>query len=258
MNKKKLVIFVSIVFVLGICLPSVFGQEGKLKLKDKPITINFVKKPLFDVFMRLIYDYDVAIGFEQSILDSEHDDYNFQTNIPYKEPIIYAPNGTRRIMSGWRPTIDNHLISVNFKDARLEDVLNNVVKQMKNYDWEVNNDVVNIFPIHGRDPKLKKLLDIKIRAFEVSNTGEVGIIQPLIILYLPEFKSFLAENELNSYARKVGSWFDERPLKFGMKFSNLTFRELLNEITKSKRGGWILKKTKSSNIKEGEIIEIMI
>ena len=258
MSKKQVVVFISFVFVLASGVVSVRGQEKKAELKDQRVTVQMAQKPLFDVFMRLIYDYDVAIGFEESVLDSEHNDYHFETNIPYDEPITLMPDGRRRITTGARPNIKNHLITVDFRNARLEDVMDDIVKQMKNYDWEITNDVVNVFPIRGRDTRFVKLLDLRIREFIVSKDASVGLIQPQIILFLPEFKVFLAANDLHADAVKTAPWYDDRPLPVGMKFSDLTFKELLNAITKSKRGGWILRKGKPNKIKDKELIDILI
>jgi hypothetical protein len=223
-------------------LSSVFGQEKEVELKNKRITIQMDKKPLFDVFIQLIYKYDVAIGFEQSTLDSDHNDYFFQTNIPYDEINTPIPDGRKRPLSGgWQP-IKNHLLTVDFKDARLEDVMNDIVKRMENYAWEINNDVINVYPIRGRDPMFEKLLDIKVKKFSIKKGAEVRMIQPEIVLNLPEFRAFLAENNLHSESLRVAAWYLGRPLPEGMEFYNLRFKELLNAITKSKRGGWILKR----------------
>src|ERR687883_495587 len=98
MIRKQVIICVSLVMILIAGVSSVRGQEKKPGLKDKRITIKMNKKPLFDVFMRLIYDYDVAIGFEESTLDSEHDDYQFETNVPYDGAIKKESDGTTRLV----------------------------------------------------------------------------------------------------------------------------------------------------------------
>jgi len=255
---KQLALLVGCLFVVATGLIGVCGQERQVSLKDKRISIQMDKKPLFDVFMRLIYEYDVAIGFEQSVLDSEHNDYHFETNIPYDEPITLMPNGSRRVTTGARPIIDNHLITVYFNDARLEDVMNAIVRQMRNYDWVIEDDVVNIFPVRGRDPVLVKLLDLKIREFVFPKDGKVGLIQPVIVIDMPEFKTFLEQHNLYAEAVKTAPWFNDRPLPAGMKFVNISFRELLNSITKSKRGGWILKSDQPKTAQDKKVIDILI
>jgi hypothetical protein len=261
MYRKQIKMLFSVTFILAISCLNVQGQGKNVELKDKRISIQMDCKPLLDVFIQLIYEYDVAIGFEESTLDKNHDDYDFQTNIPYNETnITNSKGGAARGLSGLRPVVKNHLISLNFTDARLGDVLNAVVKQMKNYSWDINDDVINIFPIKGRDTRFEKLLNLKVRGFVVPKDKEVGIIQPMIVLNLPEFKAFLAENNLFAESDRTAPWYIERPLPMELRFSDLSFKQLLNRITKSKRGGWILKTNKLNKPenKGKEVIEILI
>jgi hypothetical protein len=256
MSIKQVVIFISVAIVLSIGLLKANGQEKKCDLKEKRITIQMANRPLHDAFIRLMYVYDVPIGFEESTLDKDHDDYFFQTQVPPDdEKKVFVNEPQRR----WDLTIKDHLISLDFKDARLEDVLDEIVKQMPNYDWIINVDVVNIFPIKGRDPKFEKLLAIKIRGFGVSKGEEVGMIQPMIVFHLPEFKAFLAENKLRAESN-LTMMFIVRPIPMELRFSNLSFKELLNGITRLKRGGWILRtdKRKTAVNKGKEVIEILI
>jgi hypothetical protein len=238
---------------------SIRGQEKNNELKDRRITIQMVDKPLVTVFARLIYKYDVAIGFEESMLDRDHDHYVFETNVP--------PHGQRVKFAGdkefpsERSEFFEHLITVNYKDASLGNVLDDIVKQMKNYAWEINNGVVNIFPINGRNPKFEKLLNVRIREFAVPKGTEVGMIQQLILMELPEIRSFLSENNLFvDGARSTSMAFAERPLSEEIRFYDLTLKDLLNKITKSKRGGWILqnKKQKQAGDKNKDVIDILI
>jgi hypothetical protein len=253
MNKKQLLVLLVILTTGFLC---VNGQVKKIDLKDQRITIQMVEKPLFSVFARLMYKFDVPIGFEESGLDKNHNDYDFQTNVPPDEEKSHYAD--KILVSDIGPKVKDHLITINFVDARFEDVMNAIVKQMKNYDWKIHNDAVNIFPISVRDSKFEKLLDMKVCEFNLQKGTKVGFLQ-FVIYGLPEFKSYLLENNLTVGSERWFSlWFDERPLPSDMKFSNLTFRELLNEITRLKRGGWILRKSKSSKIKDKEAIELLI
>lgn len=251
-------IFGAFVLVLTTSIVTVPGQGTIEELKGKRVTIQMSAKPLFDVFMRLIYDYDVTIGFEESLLDRDHNDYHFETNVPHDNATTSTNDGRTKITFGGRPTIDNHLISLNHKDTRLEDVMNDIVKQMQNYDWQINDGVINIFPSKGRDPSFERLLELRIREFVVWKGAEVGMLQPLIVLQLPEFRKFLNDNKLQAESDRVAPWFIDRPLSSEMKFSNLTLRELLNAITKSKRGGWIMRHRKSSSEGGKDSIELLI
>ena len=106
---------------------------------------------------RLINKYDIAIGFEESSLDRTHRRYYFETNIPTDE--LKAEYSGDKVMVGSMPPFSENLISVDFKDAKLSEVLDCIVKQMANYKWEINDQVVNITPVNGRDLRLKELLE---------------------------------------------------------------------------------------------------
>jgi hypothetical protein len=252
-SKCFLVFYIAI---LALSSFNVFAQERQVKLKDKRITINMTQKPLFTVFTRLIEKYDIAIGFEESILDRDHRHYEFQTNVAIdKYKVEYQSD---KEFSPPVPEFSQHLLTVNFKDAKLESVMDSIVRQMENYDWEISNEVINIFPIRGRDSRLKKLLDVRVRSFGVGIGAEVGSIQAQLMLFLPEFKIFLKENNLDFNAARNGSAFNDRIIPDGMGFNDLSFKELLNVITKSKRGGWILQiKTQKDN-PDKEFVEILI
>lgn len=256
MNNKQAVIFVGVLILVTAAFTGVRAQDKRMAINDKRITIQMAAKPLYTVFTRLINKYDISIGLEESVLDRSHRHYYFETNIATEKLMpVYA--GDREFLP---PTsrFEEHLITVNFKDTRLEDVMNSIVKQMQNYDWEISDEVVNIFPIRGRDPRLKKLLNLKVRDFGVGMGADVGSIQAQLMLFLPEFKAFLAENELEAETSRPGSIFEDRLLPDGMRFSDLTFRELLNAITKSKRGGWMLMIRKYESKPGKEFVEILI
>lgn len=256
MLRKTTYILIGCVIIMAMSSPSILGQENEVALRDKRITIQMSQKPLYTVFWLLIQKYDVAIGFEESSLDKDHWNYLFETNVGWgrynREPSSDAEP------SGLRPRVTDNLITVNFKDARLEEVMDAIVKQMENYDWEIKNDVVNIYPKRGRDERLKKLLDTRVRVFAVGMGAPVGSIQAQLMLFQPEFEAFVKENNLEAMTDRAGPSFEERILPDGMAFTDMTFKELLNAITKSKRGGWILQ-IKTKKDKPGrEFVAILI
>ena len=75
--------------------------------------------------------------------------------------------------------------------------MNEIVRQMKNYKWEINDDVVNIFPTKGRDEKFEELLDIK--NYQVYFSEKVKVVRDIQLEYikvLPELIKFISENNL--------------------------------------------------------------
>lgn len=251
-----------------ICLAGalfVFGQSKEVALKDKRITIKMEKQPLGVVFRYLIENYDIPIGFEQSILDRGHIEYAFDTNLPavatYKQQNADGSvKMTTTSETAYKAKV--HPITLNFENGKLKDVFNQIVKQMENYKWELDDGVVNILPIKGRDERFEKLLGLHIERFTFEKGKTVEDITTRIML-LPEFRRFVKESNLDFNGIRTGVNFVikakyGRKINESMNFSNLTFRELLNKITKIKRGGWILKWRYVSKTTGKEVVDIDI
>lgn len=265
MRKKLAFVILNCTMILLAGTFCVFGQEKASELKDKRISIKMDKQPLGVVFRHLIETYDVAIGFEESTLDREHNDYDFGTNLPpvREQKTVKTNVGTNKeiqvsitVDQIWN--IKQHWFTVNAKNEKLEDVLNLIIGQMENYKWEINDEVVNIFPIKGRDERYKKLLELNVQNYKFQKELSIAFIREKLFR-LPEFQKFLDENKLFTYDSRYGFLGDIlRKLDVDLNFSNLTFKELLNHITKIKRGGWILKQNNNTDAKEKEYIEIEI
>lgn len=265
MNKKKAVIILYCIMIYLVGTFSVFGQEKQIDLKDKRITIKMEKQPLGLVFRYLMENYDIPIGFEESILDRNHIDYDFETNLP-----AIATHKQQNADGSIKMTTTSeaafkaklHLITLDFENGKLKDVFNQIIKQMENYKWEINDGVINILPITGRDERFEKLLGLHIERFIFEKGKTVEDITTKIIL-LPEFRSFMKQTNFDFHGIRTGVDFVikaqyGRTIDEGMDFSNLTFRELLNKITKVKKGGWILKWRYISRTTGKELIDIDI
>jgi hypothetical protein len=260
----KYCFFYSIILALFLSVPSLC-QEKEVELKDKRVSVRIEKQHLALVFRYLMENYDVPIGFEESVLDRDHQDYRFEPNSP--------AIGTKRMASSdGKVKIDieaekvfeakKYFISVNVENQRLKDVLNTIVSQMENYKWEINDGVVNIFPVKGRDERFEKLLRLNIGNFTFEKGKSIKAITTNI-KKLPEFQKFLAENKLYFTGIRSGVDFQinaqyGRKIDEEMHFSNLKFRDLLNKITKIKRGGWILRRKRMSIAIVEEHIDIDI
>lgn len=257
LNTKNIAIgsFIAIVCIVGSTAG--FGQVKKERLEDKRVTIQMSQKPLWDVFAKLMWKDNIAIGFEEATLDRDHDDYDFPTNIAFDGDFVEFPDGSRRLMGSVIPTIKHHLITVNFRNSKLEDVLNDIVKQMKNYAWEIDDDVVNIYPIRGRDQRFEELLGLKIRQCSVEKGNQLGMLRTAVF-FLPEFKEFVTQKRLFADTQIETPAYSERLVRSDMTFSDLTFKELLNRITSLKRGGWIMKANKHDSARNQDSIEILL
>jgi hypothetical protein len=271
---KNLIIAIVCTVILLSGVVSILGQKKGADLQDQIITIRADKQALGTIFQYLMETYDIPIGFEESILDREHFDYSFQTNLPAvgKAEMENADKGIKLDIEVQRVfTAKEHPITVNVTNGKLSEVFDTIVSQMTNYKWEVNDGVVNIFPIRGRDERFKELLETGIQKFELrkfklkTNDGDESSEESLktktvrditySIMVLKEFGGWLKRNKLDFNPARSGSSIllnaqYGRAVDSGMNFSNVSFRELLNKITKTKRGGWILKWESISNDKE--------
>lgn len=137
-----------------------------------------------------------------------------------------------------RPVVSQHLISVDYRDTRLEEVLNDVVGQMRNYSWEIDDEVVNVFPVRDRNPLYEKLMEVNISKFS-SPEGLTIEWLPELLRKLPEFRTFREDYDLKYDLTQYTS-FRRRELP-EMSFTGLTFRHLLNSIVRVKRGAWIVR-----------------
>ena len=104
MRGKRIIVILNCLIILLASTFFAFGQEKAVGLKDKRITLQLEKQPLGVVFRYLTNIYDVPVGFEESILDRNHNDYFFETNLvdirrfsiadEYTKEIILAPRNS--------------------------------------------------------------------------------------------------------------------------------------------------------------------
>ncbi len=224
------------------------GQTNEVRPEERTITIEMTNQPLGSVFGYLMETYDVQIGFEQSNLDIENYDYRFQTNLPFKgRSYIELDEGvTLDIEVEEEFVAKNHFFTVKVQNGPLKAAMNQIVRQMENYRWEVNEGVINFVPSCGRDEILEELLETRIEKFRLPSGGTVDDITK-VIKGLGEFSMWMKRNNLYFNPTRTGSSIlleaqYRRKLESSLNFCDLSFRELLNRITKSKKGGWILKR----------------
>lgn len=265
MPNKSLLNFTLTFLAVGLLIffygEPAYGQQTESDLKDRQITIKMDRQPLGRIFEKLINDYEIPIGFEQSEFDNVHEDYDFVINRRLSEEEISAfqSNNTSIPKVPNNPfRADKHPITINVENASLDNVLDIIIGQMENYKWKINDDVVNIFPILGRDKKIEILLNTNIKDFSLEKNKTFGFVFSKLVI-LPEVKSFQMEHKLilgSNITRVLDTRIRELP--FEMKFSNLKLESLLNKIAKIKKGGWILKKTPSLKNNGKEYVEINI
>lgn len=263
MNKKRAVTILCCITTYLAGTISVCGQDNEIELKDKRVTVRTEKLPVGMVLGYMMSTYGVPIGFEQSALDGNNSDYRFSATPPgvaqYK---LETVNGVLTIAPQMNFKPPTHPITLRAENERLEDVLNRIIGQVEDYAWDINDGVVNIFPVKGRDNRLAQLLDLRIKRFTLEKGSPVRRITTNI-RSLPEVSAFLLKNNLRFNGARSGpeGALEEqygRKIEAGMDFSNLTFRDLLNNITKIKGGGWVLRWRFISKKTGEELIDIDI
>lgn len=248
MHKFRITLLLIIFAIPGVS--SVLGQGAAEGIEERRITLKVIDQPLGKVFEKLINQYDIAIGFEESLLDKEHDDYKFEPNIPpqlAKRNDVADESASPKILASisveWNFNVTDHLITVEAENQELRSVLDNIVGQMKYYQWEIMDGVVNIFPSQARDPHIEHLLELQIESFSLWKDAPLWVIRPRII-EMPEVQTYLNENKLMILRSRLGPKYLNRDIGVELKIENVGMRDLLNKITKEKRGGWIIKNKK--------------
>jgi hypothetical protein len=251
------------IYLLGTL--SISAQKKEIKLEDMRITIKMEKQPLGFVFRYLMENYEIPIGYEQSILDRQHIDFLFHTNLPAVATFKQQnADGSIKMTHISETAFQAKLypITVNFQNGKLKDVFDKIIEQMQNYKWEINDGVVNIIPVNGRDERFAKLLELPIESFTFKK-GETVLDISKKIQAAREFRLFMGKNKLFFIPYRAGSDFVieaqyGRKVDEEMNFSNLKLRDLLNKITKIKKGGWILRWKYYSKQHDLEFIDIDI
>lgn len=225
---------------------SINGQNTDVDLGGKRVTIRVEKVHLGTVLGYLREVHDVPIGFEESTLDRKNTESRFSANSPgISYYSVVDDDGVLKIAPNTRSESPSLPITLNAENEHLRDVLKKIFEQVDNYNWEIIDGVVNVYPSIGRDERFRRLLGLKINRFVFEKGNPIWVISENIKA-LPEFKEFLSQNNLQFNAVRSGpedalKAMYGRQINENMNFSNLTFRELLNEIIRIKRGGWILK-----------------
>jgi hypothetical protein len=201
--------------IIGICVVAIHcsfvsvlaaGAFTEADLLTRKIQATTIKNKTFDQVLDILtIDYQIPVGIELSA-----------SKLPRRK------------------------INLELPETNLKEFLNAVFAKDPQYTWKLEGDVINVWPLTGRDALMEILLETKISHFSFTEAASTYRIHG-DIMDLPEIKTKLIVAGvdpmifLNSGTMvKVGKgiWFDE---------TNLTLRQLLNTIlkkTESKR--WVL------------------
>lgn len=239
-------IAVTLLLIFAAGFQATIAQDSA-DLSSLKISIVADKQPLGIIFRKLMLDNRIHIGFEQSSLDNGKWHFAFDTNLPFSARHKTQNNGGTTIETTAETgfSAGAYPISLDVKNGSVRDVFDAIVRQMDHYSWDIRDGVINIFPIRGRDPRFEKLLDLRIEAFHLPKGSKVEEIT-VSLLNLPEFRQFRRSHRLSFFPVREGVTVlieqqYGRTIDQPMEFKNISLRDLLNNITKIKKGGWILR-----------------
>ena len=133
-------------------------------------------------------------------------------------------------------------LSINMKNVKLREILDEIIRQNSLYSWEIKNNVINFFPkTHCRDTILADLLKTEINNISINNQTRRFNFRQLISTS-PELLKILEINGVR-FENDVFSARDISPLggDFSLKASNLKIESILNYIIyHSKTKYWIV------------------
>lgn len=198
MNKKNFTLILLKFFVGILILIPVnnFGQTTNEKIEDKKVDLQLTNATLMYFLSTLSVDYEIPIGFEQSLVD----------NNEFK-------------------------INLNIVNGTLKDVLNLVSNQVPNYRWKINDGVINFVPVENRDIFLEKLLDTHISKFAPEKGIKVYQLKKTIY-DLPEIKFILESNNIEFVKSEIFSKGLLNPVDADICIENTNFRGVLNNLVK--------------------------
>lgn len=262
MKRVLFAVILAVTFLIGVSVRA-NAQNIQNDIRDKRTSIKVENAAVGKVFQELIYEQGIPIGLEISPLDRDHNDFWFETNLP--EYIVRNRQPRQRLNGSLSYEVHvemlfnakEHLISLDLKDASIDEVFDSVVRQMSNYRWEMIDGVVNIYPKSDRDPNFVKLLDMDVEKFHL---GEKATLMHILsaVYELPEFEQFLEDQKLSVNRLRVGGNELMRRTPQDLKMSKVKIREILNSLAKVKGGGWLLRFSKKKSDDGKEIIDLDI
>lgn len=215
---------------------SVFASEVEGDLAERRISIHVADESFATVVYRLAFDYGVRIGFEESPLDRKDGHFVF-------EPYLYVTRGRiNRCHPAEQLDAGSFGITLNAENQKLGVVLDDLVRQMRNYKWEVRDGMVNLVPSDKRDSMIEAFLELRIAEFRF-RAGRKIIHLFEDLRNTTEIQDFRKSNRIE-FRMNRGSIIGDGlnfVLRTEIEFKGLTVRELLNRLGKLNQVGWIIR-----------------
>jgi hypothetical protein len=151
---------------------------------------------LWAVLTKLSLDYDIPLGLEVSPDEQSSDHYQ-----------------------------------VELSEGTIADLMGQIIRQNKRYDWLIENGVVNIFPRDKyRDAFLAELLTVRIGSFAVNKNSDCAKLQNDLV-NTPEIKAMINAHGMQfPGADFTGFYIPQLGQQFSLNASATTLKALLNRI----------------------------
>jgi hypothetical protein len=179
---------------------------ANMRLQNVKIEAQSIER----LFTKLSLSYDIPIGLEVATNDDELATY-----------------------------------SIDFKEGNLSDLLNQIIRDNSQYDWEIKDGVVNVFPKAGhRVLFFRELLETKISHFSIKEKTNCWLFVENLIA-TPEVKNILEINSINYSKRSfTGFYIPQLGENFVMNVSDSSLKSILNKVIKESPTAkiWLIKR----------------
>ena len=143
--------------------------------------------------------------------------------------------------------LSNHY-KVELSEGTVADLMSQIVSQNGQYDWVIENGVVNIFPRDKyRDAFLAELLTVRIGSFAVDKNSDCLKLQNDLVK-APEIKAVIDAHGMQTGINFSGAYIPRLGQQFSLKVSDITLKALLNQIIRESplARTWIISTDNSS------------
>jgi hypothetical protein len=138
---------------------------------------------------------------------------------------------------------EGHII-VQINGGTLKDVLDSVIAQVPIYTWDIEDEVINVFPRGNREPLLKALLETQLQTLSIEEKTNRFKFREMLT-QRPELKSIFDDYGVTPENQIFGTR-DVAVLGRGFSFtvSNMKVKSILNRVIKeSETKYWIVNRS---------------
>ena len=145
---------------------------------------------------------------------------------------------------------DSVIYHLEFKKGTLSALLTQFVAKHAEYNWEITDGIVHIFPKNNyRDVLLDQMLGVTINKFSIGQqTSCWTVVESLVAT--PEIKGFLDANGMSYRGRDFsGFYFQQVGREFTLDTSRTTLKSILNTVIRQSPAArfWLITRNRSDH-----------